>query len=394
MSWTKSLALLISACLLPFLILEGGLRVFHSDNIEKTLRDHSNKFLPKHSEGVHKIKGTKIKASFDNLGFRLSENDCSEEDVKNVLIVGDSNISALFLNDGLDLGSQLSDQLNRQDCFDVDSFGVSGFGPDQALFAIEHFAETKDYDFVVFHIFTDNDAGDLIRNLNKPQDGKVQNTGYCYLRKSWLESLLAARVFRRAFRKFSGHYLNWNTATHSLGNDEICEIVARPDHPKIIDAIFARAVLDRNIFNSNRVQIYMGDGYDIEFACRTNPKEHKFVCNQMEIISSSFKRLADKKGFFPMFLIQPSEYDVTDNHREISLGLSMSCANYKKTNLVKLFEDAIGEDVKIVSLYNEFDGCDECYYSFSEAGWDAHWNAEGVRRAAKKLTHLISQFPK
>src|SRR5439155_6628510 len=47
---------------------------------------------------------------------------------------------------------------------EVINAGVDGFGPDQSLLRFEQEVDVYQPDIVVFHIFADNDFGDIIRN--------------------------------------------------------------------------------------------------------------------------------------------------------------------------------------------------------------------------------------
>ena len=387
----KNLLTVLISTILSLLIFEGGLRLIYPDKMpQKKTRDHSDSLLPKMAKGIFTSSTFGTSATFDNQGFRESKNNCQTEGTKKILIVGDSNIAALFLNDGEDLASQLSNILNEKECYSVKPFGVPGYGPDQSYFAMEHFTRLDNYRYVIFHIFADNDAGDLIRNnYTISQDGRLLNSGYCYKKKHWIDHIFTARVFRRAIYSASGYYIDWNPTRNSLDKDNLCTTVPTHSDSNIGRRLFKRAALDKAIFRENKSQIYMGDRFDIEFACKTDQELINTVEKKLQAIAKNINNIAQERNFEPIVLIQPSEFDVTDNHLDISTFMQRNCENYDRKNLTNLFSQTFEGKMKVINLFDKFDGCKDCYFSNEEAPGDSHWNAVGVKLAAEELSQVI-----
>ena len=189
MSWIKSAFVVIVSTFLTFFAAELGLRlVFPDKKLGQEIRDHSDGYLPRHSAGLHDNPVTDGNITFDSNGFRINPNICPDgKPRKNVLLVGDSNISANFLADDKTLGARLNEfSQNNGVCLDISTFGVSGFGPDQSFFKVAQLTQKKSYDAVLFHVFADNDLGDIVRN-RMYVNGALINNGYCYLEKPALE---------------------------------------------------------------------------------------------------------------------------------------------------------------------------------------------------------------
>jgi hypothetical protein len=83
-----------------------------------------------------------------------------------IIVYGDSNIFARFSNLEDTFPYQLEHALKglTKRSIEVLNAGVPGFGPDQSLLRFEEEVEIYKPDIIVFHVFADNDWGDLIRN--------------------------------------------------------------------------------------------------------------------------------------------------------------------------------------------------------------------------------------
>ena len=100
---------------------------FKADNVD--IRDHSDPLMPKHKSGSQIFLPRNTVATFDTNGMRINPNQCGEMDTVNALLVGDSNIAGIFLDDSETLGAKITERsLSSDKCISVDTFGVSGFG--------------------------------------------------------------------------------------------------------------------------------------------------------------------------------------------------------------------------------------------------------------------------
>lgn len=391
MNWIKSVSVVMISIFVSLGMAELGLRLIFPDR-ESTgkARDHSNPHIPKMTEGEHHHDELDVVASFDSDGFRKNPYNCSDGEVKKrLLLVGDSNIAAVFLTDKDTLGSQIAKlSVEAGECVHVDSFGVSGFGPDQNFKAIDSITARNAYDAVVFHVFADNDLGDLLRN-NVFQDNQIKDIGYCYPEAGLWDDLLLARAVRRAVYVATGYFINWNYPASSLRNDENCEMVAAPYSDNYAEALFERAKIDKELFLNGRRQIYMGDRYDIEFACHADDQLDLYVSDVLTNISMGMTRLSADRGFEVIYLIQPSEVDTTSNHVNRTSSIIERCGEkYSPTNLTRYFLDAF-KGAEIIDLYATFEGCNECYFTEDELGEDNHWSPHGVEKAAELVFETV-----
>ena len=386
MNWTKNICIVLLATIIPILLLEFGLRIIFPNKASKNknIRDHSDPYLPKHLTGYT----LQILSTFDKKGFRLNENNCTKEGVqkKRILIVGDSNIAGRFVSDKEHIGSLLAESLNKdgKDCVQIDTFGVSGFGPDQTLFAIEKFAKKNIYSSVIFHVFADNDLGDLIRNNYPWKNGELQNNGYCYIIPGIIGKSLLFKAVRKALFITTGY---WKSVSlkHSLGKHELCV-----EEPYIIKNSFFESLRDGahkewNAFKKGLVHIYMQDRYDIEFSCSTNTTAIKETKKRLNYIFSRFLKISRERNFQGKLLIQPSEVDVTTNDSKFSNDLKNLCPQYKKNNLTELISGTVSKSLPTLNLYDIFRNCNECYFSDKQWKNNNHWNKKGIRLAVQEI---------
>ena len=387
MSWIKNIFLILASTVVSLFILEIGLRVIYPTKVDVQVRDHSDPLLPKHLSGTHIHQIRNSIATFDNSGMRVNPIQCEQGKTVNTLLVGDSNIAGLFLNDSETLGAKITEQsLENELCINVDTFGVSGFGPDQTLFAIEHLTKKKIYDFVIFHIFADNDLGDLIRNNNYVND-RLINPGYCFAQRSLLEGFLTYKVTRKALYVFGIDINLYGTAVSSNGLDNNCMIVPHPNFENFAASLHARAKLDWQVNRRNQRQIYMGDKYDIEFACNSNEEVRIYANQYLNRVILEASEIANQRKFKLVYLIQPSEIDVTNNHPE---RLDKGCDQYSPKNLSQFFVKALS-GLSYINLYKSFLNCNTCYFTKEELGSDNHWSPYGVNLAASNLVQFITQ---
>lgn len=387
MNWIKNALVVIFSLSVSLVFLEGSLRLLYPEkSAVSNIRDHTDPLMPKHKSGIYNFSQRNTVATFDTSGMRVNPNKCGQKETINALLVGDSNIAGFFLDDSETLGAKITEySLESDACVVVDTFGVSGFGPDQTLFAIESLTNAHPYDYVIFHIFADNDLGDLIRN-NNFRNNQLSNNGYCYIIKPLLEDFIIYKALRKVAVSVGFSSSLFGSPVASNGSSENCLIVTQPNHKSFALAIHERAKLDWNINRNNQRQIYMGDRYDIEFACGAKPEVEKYMQQYLTHIFQSAKRLSHERKFELIYLILPSEFDVTDNHME---RLNKGCEKYNPKNLTQFFMTSL-KDENVISLYDKFLNCNKCYFSELELSGDNHWSPTGVELAANEIMRFIT----
>lgn len=383
----KNILTLIVSIILSLIILEFGLRFFEPDSHDiPPVLDHSNREIPKQKTTVGPFGNI---ATFDH-GFRKNIFNCDAPNPTKILVVGDSNISALFLSDDDHIGSLLAQKLNNHGvCVHVDTYGVPGLGPDQNLFAINSMLQNAAYEYVIFHIFADNDAGDLIRNNNEIKNQILMNSGYCYPVKGFVDKLSILRIARKLILKHTGFFISGWSLRNSMGNDSICDLIPNPSTGNDYEDLIMRSNLDWNAYSNGKMQIYMGDRYDIEFACKIDPAQEAVFNERFSLVVKQLAQLANLRSFKPVFLIQPSKYDML-KMEPIAIAMRENCkSKYAPNNLVNLYRMIIGNKFLIVDLYDAFIQCKGCYFNNDELPGDNHWNRHGAEIAADRISKII-----
>ena len=388
MSWIRNLLVMLVILIFSLSMLEISLRVIYPNLVESVAyRNHSDPLMPRQLAGTHKHKIRNSIATFNTTGMRINPNQCQQGKTVKALLVGDSNIAGMFLDDTETLGAKITQQSLANDlCINVDTFGVSGFGPDQSLFALADLTETNTYDYVIFHIFADNDLGDLIRNNNYVGE-RLINTGYCYVQRPLLEGFVTYKAFRQILYDLGIGINLYGTTVASNGLDNNCIIVPNLNQGNFISSMHERAKSDWQANRRNQRQIYMGDRYDIEFACNPNVQVGSYVTKYLNRVILEASELANQRGFELIYLIQPSEDDVTNNHPN---RLDKGCDQYNPQNLSKFYVNAL-TGFNVIDLYQSFLNCNACFFSEEDLGSDNHWSPYGVNLAASNLVQFITQ---
>ena len=356
-------------------------------------RDHSHPDVPQMNEGTFKHQKLNVHASFDDRGFRINPYKCEEdENLTKVLVVGDSNVAALFLEDQNSLGAQLNRDLNKIiECVVVDSFGVSGFGPHLAYKAIKKITEYDTYDIVLFHIFADNDLGDIIRG-NDFNDNNLKDNGYCYVENHYLNKFVSVKLIRKAIFELTGKYILWEKAISTKKSFDKCILLPTFNDQNFALSMFKRFELDKLTFLEGNRQIYMSGRYDLEFSCSLDTNLEAYAINALKIINRNMLLLSKKFNFNYYFLIQPSEFDVTNNSIDESLSIKNFCPDeYSPSNLTDIFIKSF-DNKHVINLYQSFYQCNKCYFTEAEYIHDNHWSSYGVSVAVQKIINELEEM--
>ena len=388
----KNAIIFFLSIIFVILFFELVLRLVYPSKEIVITRSHSDIYVPRMANISFSHKVLNTTANFDENGFRKKTIKCNDFEKKmDILLVGDSNIAGLFLNDEDALGEQIEKSYkSTEGCISVDSYGVSGFGPDLNFKAVNKLTTNKNYDLVIFHVFADNDFGDLVRS-NSIKNNKLNDYGYCYVEPNWLEHLLTLRSLRKSIYILTGYYLNWQDATSSNSEYQNCEVVATWNTKNFANNMSQRAKVDKEIFLNDKRQIYMSGRYDIEFACHADKEMIAYVNNSLKVIDHELTKISLDRGFKLMYLLQPSEYDVTKNSLKETNSIVSSCPEkYRSYNLKNIFIDSIDQKNNILDLYDTFLECSKCYFTEAELSYDNHWSPYGVNLAAKLIVNSIN----
>ena len=324
-----------------------------------------------------------IKLETNNIGVRDDENkDINKADV---WVFGDSNIAALFLPFHDTFGEVL-EQLygNRVTAI---NFGVPGYGPDQSLRRFLDANQKSVAKAVVFHIFADNDYGDLFRNnIYRLTDDKVVVRANISSDPVFqLEKFLLLRPLQRLginswIHAPEGYYdpLHRGKGLPSGGDDDL-------------DSWVEISTQEYRNYKAGMWTSWNGDHYDYGLAAHPKGEMAQSAGKLMSyILRTAINAYKGRKECF-VVLIQPSEVDVGGDSVISRDSLASHYPDYFPRALVDLSIAAAKEnDIPYIDLFKSYsDDPAHFYFRQEEAGADNHWNANGMLKAAELVrAHL------
>jgi len=301
-----------------------------------------------------------------------------------VIVYGDSNIQARFSALGQTFPFKLQKYLRSLSRRDVEviNAGIIGAGPDQALIRFALDVDTYKPDIVVFHIFADNDFGDIVRNRLYELDagGALVRTGFNADIDQNLESvyprLLVTRMAQKAL-KLAG--VNYDPAPP--------EIHQKPD--EIVDQWLGLSEEEYAIYKQGkrREVSHFADHYDADIALRSDSESALTKIALMEQVLVQAKAIADEKNVKFVVLIQPSSIDLTTN-LAINYEVLQQRPGYQRERLTAIVDDICARhDIPRINLYPVFQGNQPGSLYFLKD--DDHWNDAGQKLAAKVAADFI-----
>lgn len=316
-----------------------------------------------------------------------------------IIVYGDSNIQAEFSGTALTYPGQLAHYLNKNGMSDVEvlNAGVVGFGPDQSLIRFAKEVDTYKPNLVIFHIFADNDFGDIIRNrlFSLDANGNLMRVDHkktvdAHLSvserrkfKTFISQLLTVRALKKAIRSLtkgnSSEELNdANETKGALNNETTFDLFQ-----KLVEAEYL-------VYKESgpRKFSHFEDHYDIDIALNPEQESSKTKIRLMEEILKEANKMARMKGINFLVLIQPSAIDLTKDNYPLSYEYLQKYPNYKRTNLTNAVEGmCVLHNIKSINLFNVFmeNGPEDLFFK----GIDGHWTDQGQQLAAKETALYI-----
>jgi len=299
-----------------------------------------------------------------------------------IMVYGDSNIQARFSADKDTFVRQLEHILHQRGFAgaEVINDGTVGFGPDQNLIKFSKEADVYHPDMVIFHIFADNDFGDIIRNrlftlnasgeleateLPKTLDSQLQSHAKVSS-NSFISTLLVVKAVRKAIRA-----ITVNTSDEYFTNMQ--RAAAR-------EYAVYKASQPRKFSN-------FADHYDIDLAIHPNQESSRTKARLMRAVLNKAKELADSKGIAFMVLIEPSVIDLTKKNSALNYQYLQQFPSYQRNRLTRTVEDiCVSHDIHYINLFDLFlkNHPEKLYFIAND-----HWNDAGQTLAAKETASYI-----
>ena len=279
--------------------------------------------------------------------------------------------------------------------------GVIGFGPDQSLIRFQKEVNKYKPDLVIFHIFADNDFGDIIKNrlFNLDKKGTLKATKHKKIidehlltnkykkQKSSISSLLTIRAFKKLLFTLLPDTKKKNTFKTKT------ELPRKPNTQEIIDGLIKKSKEEFLVYKESKPRQFsvFGDHYDIDIALDPNQESARVKIDLMQAILREGNNLAASNNIKFIVLIQPSVVDLTEGNSDINHTHLQKYPNYKRTNLTNIVEQiCIKNNIHKINLFPIFKKNNPENLFFT-AG-DNHWTDLGQRLAAKETAQFIIDY--
>ena len=340
----------------------------------ETKKIRVNHYLRSKSNGGEKIEWTS-----DENGFRKrADKDTSGIQV---FVFGDSNVQARFSKSPNTFCEKLEIELEvlLDTAVCVWNAGVTGFGPDQSYLKASEILKSKRADLVVFHLFADNDFGDLLRNriFNLAGDSMLVPNSHPLTLDKLIHPIFEKDVHPFAIVERVRNLLGLSTSKNQSKEDledfiNACE--------KDFEVYKKQASREISFFN---------DQYDIDLAIAPDSESAQLKLKFMRSLLKKFSEEMEKHKVGYIALIQPSVVDLTTNYA-ISYQQLQDFEQYDPARLSSSME-GICSDLKIpfVNLYSEFENNapEQLFFNWP----DNHWNDRGQAFAAKISAQQIAE---
>lgn len=335
--------------------------------------------------------------STNSRSFRGSEIKTDKPPMR-ILVYGDSNVFAQFSNLENTFPFKLQEFLRQITETDVEviNAGVPGFGPDQSLLRLEQDIDILKPDVVLFHVFADNDFGDLIRNRlfavddsgrivrtssDQRADPCLENSTSCLKDLSsdgvlrFLSSLAVIESSRNVIRRipFLAQFAD-PSASSSIGYYlKLCEAEYR---------FFKQPAFHR--------PSHFADHYDYDLALDPTGASARTKVTLMRGILRLAKQLTTAKQVQLLVTVQPSSIDLT-THLHPNFTDFEGFPDYQKDRLSTIVEEgARAEEIDAINLFDLFVGHDPDQLFFPN---DDHWNEAGQELAAQTVaTYMHDRY--
>jgi hypothetical protein len=338
---------------------------------------------------VHQGETVVTQWSTNSRSFRGSEIRSDKPAIR-VLVYGDSNVFAQFSNLENTFPFKLQEFLRQITETDVEviNAGVPGFGPDQSLLRLEQDIDILKPNVVLFHVFADNDFGDLIRNRlfavddsgrivrtssDQRADPCLENSTSCLKDLSsdgvlrFLSSLAVIESSRNVIRRIP--YLSQfadPSASSSIGYYlKLCEAEYR---------FFKQPAFHR--------PSHFADHYDYDLALDPTGESSRTKVTLMKGILRLAKQLTSAKQVQLLVTVQPSSIDLTTHIHPNFMDFE-GFPDYQKDRLSTIVEEgARAEEIDVINLFDLFLSHvpDHLFYRN-----DDHWSEAGQELAAQAV---------
>ena len=310
-----------------------------------------------------------------------------------VMVYGDSNVQARFSPQGDTFTGQIQRlvQEHTEGQVEVINAGVVGYGPDQNLIRLETEVERYNPDVIVFHVFTENDFGDIVRNrmFELDADGKLVRTTHAVTR----DARMPANWWSRPLRELQSHSMI------SLFSNAIMRGRARSldPHPAVEHdpERFREKALQQHdrefaVYRAGDARKYsmFSDHYEADIAFAPQLDSAQTKRRLLAAVLERANRVAQEREIPFLVVIQPTSRDLTTNlanHYQVLDGVRGYDRRRLDAWVVAICEEAGIDSVNLFDAFEATGKPNEMYLPTP----DPHWNEAGQLVAAEAVAEWI-----
>lgn len=376
-------------------LLEIGLRIYvgppgfeYDPELIASLTPHVSKVYVRSVDGGPRFVRWQTNAE----GFRGPPLDPSPQ--ARVLVLGDSNVQARFSTQDQSFTGQLQQLLRESMGTEVEviNAGVVGFGPDQSLIRLEAQIDRLQPDAVVFHVFTENDFGDIVRNrlFELDASGRLVRTPHPITpdarmptrwwsqppRALWQGSMI--RIFVNAF-------------VQGLARSKDPHPPLQHDPARFRERALRQHEREFAVYRARAPRKYsmFSDHYEADIAFAPQLESARTKRALLEAVLQRARDVAREHGIPFLVLIQPASRDLTTNLSNNYRALA-GMTGYDRRRLDR-WVAAICEEsgIDFIDLFDVFEATGRPNDMYLPEP-DPHWNEEGERVAAQAVAARLS----
>jgi lysophospholipase L1-like esterase len=310
-----------------------------------------------------------------------------------VMVYGDSNVQARFSTQEESFTGQLQRMLQESTDGEVEviNAGLVGYGPDQNLIRLEADIDRYSPDVIVFHVFTENDFGDIVRNrlFSLDANGELVRTGHpvppdARMPTDWwsrpLGELMSNSMISIFARAFTRGYARSKELRPELEHDpERFRESAIRQHEREFAIYRAGEPRKYSMFSDH----YEGD---IAFAPQSESAQTKR--RLFTAVLERASHVAQERATPFLVAIQPTSRDLTTNlpnHYQALAGIPGYDRRRLDAWVVTICEEAGIDFVNLFDVFATTGKPNELYFPTP----DPHWNEAGQLVAARAVAERI-----
>jgi hypothetical protein len=273
------------------------------------------------------------------------------------------------------------------------------FGPDQSLLRFEGEVDRYHPDLVVFHIFADNDFGDIIRNRLFDVDaaGSLVKTSH----PRTVDHCLSLRYtpcpptasLSDTLNDRASSLLTYFALRKMLMAVKLVKAPVRNPSPDLlIQNCLQLAQAEYAVYQRSapRAFSHFPDHYDCDAALFPDRESSIVKVRLMDAVLTRAQHVAESKRVKFLVLIEPSSYDLTTNLRPNYQDFA-KFSGYKPTNLSGAVETILrARRIAGLNLFETFskNHPETLFFNGSD---DNHWNDAGQLLAARETARCIAE---